>query len=81
METTVRGPLVEFFPTLKLPTCAYLDWGAVEEGSGKFRLYLDASIDGFGKTLEQEQPNGLARPVTYTSRATLDSQGLRQALD
>ena len=46
----------------------------MEDGSRPFRVYCDASIDGFGATLEQEQPDGSVGPVAYVSRATLDSE-------
>lgn len=32
-----------------------------------FRIYCDASNDGFGSTLEQEQRDGSIRPIVYTS--------------
>ena len=50
------------------------DWDAVEDGSRSVRVYCDASIDCFGATLVQEQPDGLARPIAYIIRATLDSE-------
>ena len=50
------------------------DWDAVEDGSRPIRVYCGASIDGFGATLEQEQPDGSVRPIAYVSRATLDSK-------
>ena len=46
-----------------------------------FGVYCDASIDGFGATLEQEQPDGSLRPIAYVSRATLDSERRWTPLD
>ena len=55
METPVRDILREL---AKPPTLVYPDWDAVADNSRPFRLYCDASLDGFGATLEQEQPDG-----------------------
>ena len=56
------------------PILVFPDWDAVTDGSRPFRLYCDASIDGFGATLEQEQPDGSVRPIVFISRATLDNE-------
>ena len=40
------------------PVLVFPDQDAVEDGSRPFRMYYDASIEGFGSTLEQEQPDG-----------------------
>ena len=56
------------------PVLVFSDWDAVEDGSRHFRVYCNASIDGFGATLEQEQPEGSLRPIAYVSCATLDSE-------
>ena len=56
------------------PVLVFPDWDAVEGGSRPFQVHCDASIDGFGATLEQEQPDGFVRPSAYVSRATLDSE-------
>ena len=71
MEAIVRDMLAELAapPVLVFPV-----WDAVEDGSRPFRVYCDATIDGFGATLEQEQPGGSVRPIAYVSRATLDSE-------
>ena len=53
-------------PVLVIP-----DWDAASNGSRPFRLNCDASIDGFGGTLEQEQPDGSIRPIVYVSPATI----------
>ena len=54
---------------------------AVADNSRPFRLYCDSSIDGFGATLEQEQPDGSVRPVLFISRATLDFERSWTPLD
>ena len=55
------------------PALVFPDWDAVEDGSRPFRVHCDASIDGFGATLKQEQPDGSVRSIAYVSGATLDS--------
>ena len=71
MEAIVRDMLAELAAP---PVLVFPDWDAVEGGSHPFRVYCDASIDGFGAQLEQEQPDGSVRPIAYVSRATLDSE-------
>ncbi len=78
MVTTVRDILGELS---KPPILVYPDWDAVADNSRPFRLYCDASLDGFGATLEQEQPDGSVRPILYISRATLDSERSWTPLD
>ena len=43
-------------------------------GSRKFQLVTDASADGLGVVIEQQQPDGSIRPLRYLSRTTLDSE-------
>ncbi len=71
MESIVRGLLADLAAP---PVLVYPDWDAVADGSRPFLLYCDASIDGFGGTLEQKQPDGSIRPIVYISRATLVSE-------
>ena len=71
MEAIVRDILTELTAA---PVLVFPDWDAVEDGSRSFRVYCDASIDGFGSTLEQDQPDGSVRPIAYVSRATLASE-------
>ena len=71
MEDIVRDMLAELAAP---PVLIFPDWDAVEEGSRPFRVYCDASIDGFSATLEQEQPDGSVSAIAYVSRATLDSE-------
>ena len=52
----------------------YPDWDAVGDNSRPFLLYRDASIDGFGATLEQEQKDGSIGRIFFISRATLESE-------
>ena len=52
----------------------YPSWDAVADNSRPFGLYYDASRDGFGATLEQEQPDGSIRPIVFISRATVDNE-------
>ena len=71
IEVIVRDMLAELAapPLLVSP-----DWDAVEDATGPFRVHCDASIDGFGATLKQEQPDGSVKPIAYVSRATLNSE-------
>ena len=71
MEATICAILHEL---TEPPTLVYRDWDAVTDNSRPFRLFCDASLDGFGATLEQEQPDGSVHPIIYISRATLDSK-------
>ena len=77
-----KGAVFDFTPTMEAAVCAllaelaappilvFLDWDAVIDKSRPFRLHCDASTDGLGATLEQEQPDGSIRPIAYNSRAT-----------
>ena len=78
LEATIRAILHEL---TEPPILVYPDWDAVADDSRPFRLYCDASMDGFGATLEQEQPDGSVRPITDISRATLDSERSWTPLD
>ncbi|CAB1107221.1 unnamed protein product [Ectocarpus sp. CCAP 1310/34] len=78
MDQAVRVLLAEL---ANPPVLVYPDWDAVSDGSRPFHLYCDASRDGFGGTLEQEQPDGSIRPIVFISRATLDSEGHWTPLD
>ena len=71
MKKLVREILAELTtpPILVLP-----DWDAVADGSRPFHAYFGACIDGFGDALEQEQSDCSMEPITYISRATLDSE-------
>ncbi|CAB1117165.1 unnamed protein product [Ectocarpus sp. CCAP 1310/34] len=71
MEQAVRVLLAEL---ANPPVLVYPDWDAVSDGSRPSHLYCNASRDGFGGTLEQEQPDGSVRPIVFISRATLDSE-------
>ena len=56
------------------PVLVYPDWDAVADNSRPFLLYCDASVDGLGATLEQEQKGGSIRPIVFISRANLESE-------
>ena len=71
MEIIVRELLAELSAP---PVLVYPDWDAVADNSRPFLLYCDASVDGFGATLEQEQKDASIRPIVYISRATLDNE-------
>ena len=71
MEDTVRTLLAELAAP---PILVFPDWDAVTDKSRPFRLHCDASIAGFGATLEQEQCDGSIRPIIYISRATLANE-------
>ena len=67
MEAAVRALLAELAAP---PILVFPDWDAVIDKSRPFRLHCDASTDGLGSTLEQEQPDGSIRPIVYISRVT-----------
>ena len=71
MEEAVRGLLAELTAP---PILIFRDWDAVIDKSRPFRLHCDASTDGLGATLEQEQPNDSIHPIVYISRATLANE-------
>ena len=78
MEATVRQILHDLatHPVLVSP-----NWDAVADNSRPFRLYCDASRNGFGATLEQERPDGSVRSILFIRHATLDSERSRTTLD
>ena len=53
---------------------AFPDFEAAISESRKFRLVTDASADGLGVVIEQQQPDGSIRPLRYLSRITLDNE-------
>ena len=71
MEEVVRALLAELATP---PILVFPDWDAVIDKSRSFRLHCDASTNGLGATLEQEQPDGSIRPIIYVSRATLTNE-------
>ena len=71
MERIVRELLAKLAAP---PILVFSDWDAVIDKSRPFRLHCDASTDGLGATLEQEQLDGSIRPIVYISRATLDNE-------
>ena len=72
MEEAVCGLLAELAVP---PILVFPDWDAVIDKSRPFRLHCDASTDGLGATLEQEQPDGSIRPIVYIiGRETLANE-------
>ena len=71
MEDTVRTLLVEIITP---PILVFSVWDAVTGKSRPLRLHCDASTDGFGATLKQEQHDGSIHPIVYSSRATLTKE-------
>ena len=71
MEEAVRALLAELAAP---PTLVFPDWDAVIGKSRPFRLHCDASTDGLGATLEQEQPDRSIHPIVYISRAALTNE-------
>ena len=71
MEATISAILHDFTGP---PILVYPDWDAVADNVRPFRLYCDASLDGFGAILEQEHPDSSIRPILCISRATLDPE-------
>ncbi|CAB1110149.1 unnamed protein product [Ectocarpus sp. CCAP 1310/34] len=55
MEAIVREILKELSEP---PILVFPDWKAIEDGTRPLRLHCDASLDGLGATLEQEQADG-----------------------
>ena len=68
MEAAVRALPAELAAS---PILVFPDWNAVIDKSRPFRLHCDASTDGRGATLEQEQPDGYIRSIVYVSRTSL----------
>ena len=78
MEAIVREILRELAAP---PILAFPGYDAAADNSRPFRMYCDASRDGFGATLEPEQPDGSVRPILFISRATSYSERSSTPLD
>ena len=63
------------------PVLVCSNWDAVTDNSRRFLLYCDASVDGFGATLEQEQDDHTIGPTVFISRATVESERQQNPLD
>ena len=50
------------------------DFEAAITGSRKFRLVMDASADGLGVVIEQQEIDGSIRPLRFLERVTLDNE-------
>ena len=71
MEEAIHALLAELAAP---PILVFPDWDDIIDESRPFRLHCDASTDGLGATLEQEQPDGSIRPIVYITRATLANE-------
>ena len=71
LEEAIRALLAELTAP---PILVFHDWDAVIDKSRPFRLHCDASTDGLGATLEQEQTDDSVRPIVYISRPTLANE-------
>ena len=71
MEAVVRTLLEKLSAP---PVLVYPDQDSVADNSRPFLRYFDASVDGFGATLEQEQENGWIRPIFLIRRAPPESE-------
>lgn len=71
METIVRKILKELSVP---PFLVYPDWETVADSCRLFLLYYDASIDGFGGTLEHELKDGSIRPIVFFNRAIVEAE-------
>ena len=59
METIVRTLLEELSAP---PVLVYPNWNAVADNSRPFLLYCDASVDGFGATLDKNRRTAQSAP-------------------
>ena len=71
MEEAVRALLAELAAP---PILVFPDWDAIIDKSRPFRLHCNASTDGFGATVKQEQTDNSIRPIVYISRATFANE-------
>ena len=71
MEAIVRELLAELFTP---PVLVYPNWDVVADNSRLSLLYCNASVNGFGATLEQEQGDHTIHPIVLISRATIESE-------
>ncbi|CAN0593696.1 unnamed protein product, partial [Laminaria digitata] len=53
---------------------AFPDFTAAISGERPFQLITDASADGLGAVIEQEQNDGTTRPICFLSRSTLTNE-------
>lgn len=57
------------------------EWDAVKDGFSLFCLCFDASVGGFGASLERERSNGPLGPIVYICPATFDNDHPSMPLD
>ncbi len=53
---------------------AFPDFQAAMSGKRPFRLITDASLDGLGAVIEQDQPDSSTRPLSFLSRTTMPNE-------
>lgn len=53
---------------------AFPDFAAAISGDRPFQLTTDASADGLGAVIEQDQSDGTTRPISFLSRSTLPNE-------
>ena len=53
---------------------AFPDFASAISGDRPFQLVTDASGDGLGAVIEQEQSDGAPRPISFLSRSTLSNE-------
>ena len=53
---------------------AFPDFAAAISGARPFQLVTDASVDGLGAVIEQEQSDGTTRPTSFLSRSTFPNE-------
>ena len=72
----------EILAELSTPSVlVYPHWDGATDSSSPFLLYYDASVYGFGATLEQEPEDQTIRPNVFISRAAIDSERQWTPLD
>ena len=60
--------------TIEPQVLAFPDLPAAIPGDRPFQLITDASVDGLGAVIEQEQRDGTTRPICFLSRATFPNE-------
>ena len=53
---------------------AFPDFSAAIAGNRPLQLITDASVDGLGAVVEQEQGDGTTRPICFWGRSTLPNE-------
>ena len=71
-HTNIVHALLEQLTSLDV--LAFPDFPAAIAGDRPFHLIIDASVDGLGAAVEQEQADGTMRPICFLSRSTLPNE-------